>query len=105
MLGVADDTVLVVGTRRRRRYRRRCPARELLSFKLPWLAGWRCLAGWLAAAWLAAAWLAAAWLAAAWLAGWPLLIIIINNIITILNNTITILNVFLKRESKFHRRL
>ena len=84
MLGVADDTVLVVPYSASQTIQEKRPCEGTsLSFKLPWLAGWRCLAGWLAAAWLAG-WLAAAWLAAAWLAGWPLLIIIINNIITIL---------------------
>jgi len=65
MLGVADDTVLVVPYSASQTIQEKRPCEGTsLSFKLPWLAGWRCLAGWLAGRCLAG------WLAAAWLAGW-----------------------------------
>ena len=92
MLGVADDTVLVVPYSASQTIQEKRPCEGTsISFKLLWLAGWRCLAGWLAAAWLAGCCLAGRCLAG-WLAGWPLPITILNNTITILNNTITILN-------------
>ena len=69
MLGVADDTVLVVPYSASQTIQEKRPCEGTsISFKLLWLAGWRCLAGWPLLGWLAAAWLAAAWLAG-WLAG------------------------------------